>query len=77
MELLQKIGPREKRVMAYFQKNPQLRTKNLCAIFRIKERAARDLLTKWIEQGLIERQGAGKRDAYYILTAGYRRLFGG
>jgi len=55
----------------------QLRTKNLCVIFRIKERAARDLLAKWIEQGLIEKQGSGKRDAYYVLTAEYRRLFGG
>jgi len=76
MDLLQKIGPREKRVMAYFQKNLQLRTKNLCVIFRIKERAARDLLAKWIEQGLIAKQGSGKRDAYYVLTAEYRRLFG-
>ncbi|MBU9888389.1 MAG: Fic family protein [Candidatus Omnitrophica bacterium] len=76
-ELLQKIGPREKRVMTYFQKDLQLRTKNLCALFRIKERAARDLLAKWIDQGLIEKKGSGKRDAYYILTAAYRRLVGG
>jgi Fic family protein len=77
MELLQKIGPREKRIMAYFRKNLQLRTKNLCTLFRIKERSARDLLAKWIDQGLIEKQGTGKRDAYYILTAEYRRLIGG
>lgn len=77
LELLQKIGPREKRIMVYFHKNLQLRTKNLCILFQIKDRAARDLLTKWIDQGLIEKQGSGKRDAYYTLTAEYRRLIGG
>ena len=77
MELLQKIGPREKRVVVYFRKNLQLRTKNLCALFRIKERAARDLLARWIDQGLIKKQGSGKRDAYYVLSEDYRRLIGG
>jgi len=77
IELLQKIGPRERRALAYFGKNLQLRTKNLCSMFKIKERAARDLLTKWMELGLIEKQGSGKRDAYYVLSAEYRRLIGG
>ena len=76
VELLQKIGPREKRVLAYFQKNLQLRTQRLCALFNIKERAARDLLAKWMVQGMIEKQGSGKRDAYYVLSADYRRLIG-
>ncbi len=74
MKLLQKIGPREKRVLAYFQKHLQLKTKNLCAMFQIKERAARDLLAKWIDEGLIEKQGSGNRDAYYVLSLDYRRL---
>ena len=76
VELLQKIGPREKRVLAYFRKNLQLRTRSLSALFQIKERAARDLLAKWIQHGLIEKQGSGKRDAYYVLSAKYRRLIG-
>ncbi len=76
IERMQKIGPRERRVLVYFGKNLQLRTKNLCSLFNIKERAARDLLTKWIEMGLIEKQGSGKRDAYYVLSAEYRRLIG-
>ncbi|MBI4388318.1 MAG: Fic family protein [Candidatus Omnitrophica bacterium] len=76
IELLQKIGPREKRVLAYFQKNLQLRTQKLCALFHIKERAARDLLAKWIGQGMIEKQGSGKRDSYYVLSADFRRLIG-
>lgn len=74
--LLQKIGPRERRVLSFFGKNLQLRTRNLCSLFNIKERAARDLLVKWIESGLIEKQGSGKRDAYYVLSAEYRRLIG-
>ncbi len=77
IERMQKIGPRERRVLAYFGKNLQLRTRNLCSLFGIKERAARDLLAKWMELGLIEKQGSGKRDAYYILSAEYRRLIGG
>lgn len=76
VELLQKVGPRERRVLTYFGKNLQLRTKNLCSLFNIKERAARDLLTKWMEMGLIQKQGSGKRDAYYVLSAEYRRLIG-
>jgi len=76
VELLQKIGPRERRVLTHFRKNLQIRTKNLCTLFGIKERTARDLLGKWMEAGLIKKQGAGKRDAYYVLTADYRRLIG-
>jgi Fic family protein len=76
IKLLQKVGPRERRVLSFFGKNSQLRTKNLCSFFNIKERAARDLLSKWMELGLIEKQGSGKRDAYYTLSAEYRRLIG-
>ncbi len=76
VKLLQTIGPRERRVLDYFGKNLQLRTKNLSSLFNIKERAARDLLTKWMKQGLVKKQGSGKRDAYYILSAEYRRLIG-
>jgi Fic family protein len=76
LELLQKIGPRERRVLTFFGKNLQLRTKNLCGLFGIKERAARDLAMKWIEFGLIEKKGSGNRDAYYVLAAEYRRLIG-
>jgi Fic family protein len=74
IERLQTIGPREKRLLAYFRRSLQLRTKNLCTLFHIKERTARDLLRKWIEKGLIKKQGAGKRDAYYVLSEDYRRL---
>ncbi len=77
IELLQAIRPREKRILTYFRSHFQLRTKNLCAIFHIKDRTARDLLTKWIEEGFIKRQGSGKRDAYYVLSEDYRRLIGG
>jgi predicted HTH transcriptional regulator len=76
-ELLQKIGPRERRVLAYFRKNSQLRTKNLCSLFDVKERAARDLLTKWMGLGLIQKRGTGKRDAHYVLSAEYRHFIGG
>lgn len=76
MELLQKIGPREKRVLAYFRKNMQLRTNKICTLFHVKERAARDLLAMWIEYGLIVKQGTGRRNAYYILSADYRQLIG-
>jgi len=76
IRLLEKIGPREKRILAYFQKNLQLKTRNLCVFFNIKERAARDLLAKWMDQGLVEKQGSGKRNAYYVLSAEYRRLIG-
>jgi Fic family protein len=77
VKLLQKIGPRERRLLAFFRKNLQLRTRNLCSLFDVKERSARDLLAKWMEQGLVEKQGSGKRDAYYVLSAEYRRLIGG
>ncbi len=76
IELMQRIGPRERRVISYFGKNSQLRTRDLCRLFNIKERAGRDLLAKWMEIGLVEKQGTGKRDAYYVLSAGYRHLIG-
>jgi Fic family protein len=77
VELMQKIGPRERRLLVFFRKNLQLKTRNLCGWFGVKERTARDLLAKWMELGLIEKRGSGKRDAYYVLSAEYRRLIGG
>jgi len=76
IKLLQNLGPRERKVLAYFKNNLQLRSKNLCTFFHIRERAARNLITKWVDMGFIERQGSGKKDAYYVLTAVYRQLIG-
>ncbi len=73
-KLLENIGPREKRVLGYFKKTTQLRRKNLCILFQIKDRSAGDLLKKWILMGLLERKGSGFRDAYYVLSENYRRL---
>lgn len=76
IKLLQSLGPRERKVLGYFKSNLQLRSKNLCSFFNIRERAARNLIAKWVEMGLIERQGSGKKDAYYVLTAVYRQFVG-
>lgn len=77
IELLQSVGPKEKKILDYFRKHEQLRTKNLCALFHIKDRTARDLIQKWIAMGLLKKCGTGKRDAYYVLTVAYRRFIGG
>lgn len=74
--LIENIGPREKRVLNYFRKTPQMRRKNLCALFAIKDRTAGDLLKKWVQMGIIQRKGSGFRDAYYVLSEAYRRLCG-
>jgi Fic family protein len=72
--LLENIGPRERRLLKFFQNNAQLRTRDVSQIFKIKDRSARDLIKKWIELSLIRRRGSGKRDAYYILSDKYRQL---
>ncbi|MBI1869622.1 MAG: Fic family protein [Chlamydiae bacterium] len=76
LELLQAIGPREKRILHFFRHHLQLRTKQLSTLFHIKDRTARNLLTQWIEKGFILKQGSGKRNAYYILSDDYRQLIG-
>lgn len=73
-KLLEIVGPRERRLLQHFRKNPQLRRKNLCTMFHIKDRAAINLIQKWIELGLIKRQGTGFRDAYYVLASNYQKL---
>jgi Fic family protein len=77
IKLLQDLGPRERKILAHFKKNLQLRSKNLCSFFHIRERAARNLIRKWLDMGLIERKGSGKKDAHYVLTAVYRQIVGG
>ncbi|MBI4358750.1 MAG: Fic family protein, partial [Candidatus Omnitrophica bacterium] len=76
IKLLQSLGPRERKILGYFKNNLQLRSKKLCSFFHIRERAARNLITKWLGMGLIERQGTGKKDAYYVLTAVFRQFIG-
>ena len=73
-KLLEAIGPRERKLLQYFKKSPRLLRKNLCALFQIKDRAAGNLLQKWIALGIISRQGAGYRDAYYVLSTGYQKF---
>lgn len=75
-KLLETIGPRERRMLGYFRKSPQLRRKDLSAIFHIKDRTAGDLIQKWVKEGFLIRKGSGYRDAYYILSANYRQLIG-
>jgi len=73
-QLLDSIGPREKRILTFFRRHSQLKAKDLCAIFGVKDRTARDLLAKWTTEGLILKRGSGNRDAYYVLTPDYRQL---
>lgn len=73
-KLLETLGPRERRLLQYFNKNAQLRRKNLCALFQIRDRAAGNLIQKWMDLGLIIRQGSGYRDAYYVLALDYQRF---
>ena len=73
-KLREAIGPRERRLLHYFKKNSQLRRKNLCTMFRIKDRAAINLIQKWIRLGMIKKQGTGFRDAYYILSFDYQKF---
>jgi Fic family protein len=66
--VLQKIGPRERVLLTHFTKNLQIRSKDVCGLFDINERTARDLLGRWIEEGILQKQGTGNRNAYYVLT---------
>ena len=74
IRLLENIGPRERKLLKFFQDNMQLRTRDVAKIFKIKDRSARDLIKKWIELKLLRRRGSGKRNAYYVLSEEYRRL---
>lgn len=73
-KLLETIGPRERKLLQYFKKSVQLRRKNLCTLFQIKDRAAGNLIQKWVHLGVIIRQGSGYRDAYYVLASDYQKL---
>lgn len=74
-EALQKIGPRERVLLLHFKDNLRIRTKEICGLFGINERTARDLTQKWIEWGILQRQGSGNRNAYYVLRPPYQKLF--
>ena len=74
IRLLENIGPRERKLLKFFQDNAQLRTRDVAKIFKIKDRSARDLIKKWINLDLIRRRGSGKRDAYYVLSETYKQF---
>lgn len=74
VRLLEMVGPREKRLLTYFRNHLQLRTKDLCGIFHVKDRTARDMLANWSKEGIVLKRGSGKKDAYYILSEKYRKL---
>lgn len=74
IELLESIGPRERKVLKYFKSSAQLTTKKVSKMFKIKDRSARDLTAKWVAMGFIGRRGTGKRNAFYVLASKYRGL---
>ncbi|MCK5581542.1 MAG: Fic family protein [Candidatus Omnitrophica bacterium] len=74
IELLENIGARERKLLQFFKKEAQLKTKDVGRLFRIKDRSARDLIRRWIAMGLVERKGTGDKNAYYVLNSRYRDL---
>lgn len=71
---IRQLDPRQRKALELFKNGETITSKNIAALFSISERAARNLLTAWIENGFLIVINSTKRGRKYSLTSEYQEL---
>jgi Fic family protein len=72
--LLRGLGPRARRILALFSDREEIRSQDVAGLLRITQRHARNLLSDWVEQGLLEMTNPSRKARRYALASRYRPL---
>jgi Fic family protein len=70
------LDVRARRVLAQFATKAEIRAADVAGLFSISDRAARDLLAKWVADSFLEIAREGNRNRSYRLSAVYRQYVG-
>jgi Fic family protein len=76
-EALRRLDPRARAVLALFGRQDRVSTREVASALGLSERMTRELLTSWVEEGLLEIVDPSRRARAYTLSAVYRQFIGG
>jgi Fic family protein len=72
--LLRNLGPRARRILALFVDRDRVHSKDVAGLLGISQRQARNLLSDWVDHGLLEVADPSKKARSYSLASRYHPL---
>ncbi len=72
--VLRRLDPRQRKALELFRQSTVITSRDLEALFGISQRAARNLLTAWVEQGFIVVADPAKKTRKYNLSSEFNPI---
>ena len=74
---LRRLDPRARAVLGLFSRERKVVTRDVASLLGLSDRTARELLSRWVEEGFLKVDDPSRRARAYSLSAVYRRFVGG
>ena len=75
--LLRKLDPRQRKALTLFEKQENITSADVAALFGFAPRTARFLLEKWVKSGFMEIADPSKKARKYKLAKQFAEMFSG
>jgi len=72
---LRRLDPRQRKALALFQETNKITSRDVARLFGISERAARNLLTEWVNGGFLIIADPAKKSRKYGLSNEFKNIF--
>lgn len=72
--LLRRLDPRQRKALALFRRSDAMTSRDVAALFTLSERAARNLLSRWVEDGFVVALDPARKSRRYGLASRFRDL---
>jgi predicted HTH transcriptional regulator len=71
---LRRLDPRQRKALELFRASNTITSRDIASLFRISERAARNLLTAWVGDDFLAITDPAKKSRKYGLAGEYREI---
>lgn len=71
---LRRLNPRQRKALELFKSSNTITSRDVEALFRISQRAARNLLTAWVDDGFVMIADPAKKSRKYWLAGEFREI---
>jgi predicted HTH transcriptional regulator len=72
--LLVELDPRQRKALSLFRQQENITSHDVEKLFSVSQRTARNLLSAWVESGLLVITAPSKKTRKYGLAQGFKRL---
>jgi predicted HTH transcriptional regulator len=72
--LLRKLDPRQRKALELFQQSDAITSRDVAKLFTLSQRAARNLLSGWVDQGFLHIADPAKKSRKYRLANEFQGL---